>query len=41
MELVDFVTALGYEVIAIGKGKNNPLDLVSHAGDGGRVGAQG
>jgi len=26
MELVDFVTALGYEVIAIGKGKNNPLD---------------
>ncbi len=26
MELVDFVTALGYEVIVIGKGKNNPLD---------------
>ncbi len=26
MELVDFVTSLGHEVIAIGKGKNNPLD---------------
>jgi predicted homoserine dehydrogenase-like protein len=26
MELWDFVTALGYEPIAIGKGKNNPLD---------------
>lgn len=26
MELYDFVTSLGYEVIAIGKGKNNPLD---------------
>jgi predicted homoserine dehydrogenase-like protein len=26
MELHDFVTSLGYEVIAIGKGKNNPLD---------------
>jgi predicted homoserine dehydrogenase-like protein len=26
MELVDFVTTLGYEVIVIGKGKNNPLD---------------
>jgi predicted homoserine dehydrogenase-like protein len=26
MELYDFVAALGYEVIAIGKGKNNPLD---------------
>jgi len=26
MELLDFVRCLGYEVIAIGKGKNNPLD---------------
>ena len=26
MELLDFVHCLGYEVIAIGKGKNNPLD---------------
>jgi len=26
MELVDFVTCLGYELIAAGKGKNNPLD---------------
>jgi predicted homoserine dehydrogenase-like protein len=26
MELVDFVTTLGYEVMVIGKGKNNPLD---------------
>jgi len=26
MELVDFVSSLGYEVIVIGKGKNNPLD---------------
>ena len=26
MELWDFVTALGYEPVAIGKGKNNPLD---------------
>ena len=26
MELVDFVTCMGYEVIVIGKGKNNPLD---------------
>ena len=26
MELYDFVTALGFEVIVIGKGKNNPLD---------------
>jgi len=26
MELYDFVSCMGYEVIAIGKGKNNPLD---------------
>ncbi len=26
IELYDFVTSLGYEVIAIGKGKNNPLN---------------
>lgn len=26
MELYDFVTSLGYQVIAIGKGKNNPLN---------------
>src|SRR5690606_28221878 len=26
MELVDFVTSLGFEPIVIGKGKNNPLD---------------
>jgi len=26
MELYDFVTSLGYEVIVIGKGKNNPLN---------------
>jgi len=26
MELWDFVTALGYEPVVIGKGKNNPLD---------------
>lgn len=26
MELYDFVTSLGWEVIVIGKGKNNPLD---------------
>jgi predicted homoserine dehydrogenase-like protein len=29
MELVDFVTSLGYEVIVIGKGKNNPLDAAA------------
>ncbi len=27
MELIEFVTALGYPVIAAGKGKNNPLDI--------------
>ncbi|MBN1263994.1 MAG: hypothetical protein JXA25_00770 [Anaerolineales bacterium] len=27
MELVDFVRSLGYEIITIGKGKNNPLDI--------------
>jgi len=27
MELINFVTALGYPVIAAGKGKNNPLDI--------------
>jgi len=26
VELVDFVTCMGYEVIAVGKGKNNPLN---------------
>jgi predicted homoserine dehydrogenase-like protein len=26
MELYDFVSCMGYEIIAIGKGKNNPLD---------------
>ncbi len=26
MELYDFVTSLGYEVVTIGKGKNNPLN---------------
>ena len=26
MELIEFVTALGYPVVAAGKGKNNPLD---------------
>jgi predicted homoserine dehydrogenase-like protein len=26
MELYDFVTALGYEIMVIGKGKNNPLN---------------
>jgi predicted homoserine dehydrogenase-like protein len=26
IELFDFVTSLGHEVVAIGKGKNNPLD---------------
>ncbi len=26
IELYDFVTSLGYEVVAIGKGKNNPLN---------------
>ena len=26
MELYDFVTSLGYELIVMGKGKNNPLD---------------
>jgi predicted homoserine dehydrogenase-like protein len=29
MELYDFVTTLGYEVIVIGKGKNNPLDATA------------
>jgi len=29
MELFDFVTTLGYEVIVIGKGKNNPLDATA------------
>jgi predicted homoserine dehydrogenase-like protein len=29
MELVDFVTTLGYEVMVIGKGKNNPLDATA------------
>lgn len=27
MELFDFADALGFEVLAIGKGKNNPIDL--------------
>jgi predicted homoserine dehydrogenase-like protein len=27
MEMYDFVTSLGYEVMAIGKGKNNPLNI--------------
>ena len=35
MELVDFVTALGCEVIAIGRAEQ-PARPVSHAGDGGR-----
>jgi len=29
MELYDFVKSLGYEVITIGKGKNNPLDTTA------------
>jgi predicted homoserine dehydrogenase-like protein len=29
MELYDFVTSLGYEVMVIGKGKNNPLNPVA------------
>lgn len=29
MELYDFVNSLGYEVITIGKGKNNPLDTTA------------
>ncbi|TBW41230.1 homoserine dehydrogenase [Siculibacillus lacustris] len=29
MELIEFVTALGYPVIAAGKGKNNPLDVTA------------
>jgi predicted homoserine dehydrogenase-like protein len=29
MELYDFVTSLGYEVIVIGKGKNNPLNAAA------------
>lgn len=29
MELYDFVTSLGHEVIVIGKGKNNPLDTAA------------
>lgn len=29
MELIEFVTALGYPVIAAGKGKNNPLDITA------------
>ncbi|MFQ6102545.1 MAG: NAD(P)H-dependent oxidoreductase [Anaerolineae bacterium] len=29
MELYDFVTSLGYEVVVIGKGKNNPLNPVA------------
>ncbi len=29
MELVDFVRCLGYEVITIGKGKNNPLNTAA------------
>ena len=29
MELIEFVTALGYPVIAAGKGKNNPLDVAA------------
>lgn len=27
MELYDFATSLGFDVLAIGKGKNNPIDL--------------
>ena len=27
MELIEFVSALGYEVVSAGKGKNNPLDF--------------
>jgi predicted homoserine dehydrogenase-like protein len=27
IELVDFVSSIGYELIAIGKGKNNPMDI--------------
>lgn len=29
MELIEFVTALGYPVVAAGKGKNNPLDVTA------------
>src|SRR5690606_539879 len=30
MELYDFADALGFEVIALGKGKNNPLNLAAN-----------
>jgi predicted homoserine dehydrogenase-like protein len=33
MELYDFVTSLGYEIIVIGKGKNNPLNPAATADD--------
>jgi predicted homoserine dehydrogenase-like protein len=32
MELYDFVTSLGYEIIVIGKGKNNPLNPMATPG---------
>src|SRR5699024_8431861 len=30
MELFDFADAMGFEIVALGKGKNNPLDLESN-----------
>jgi predicted homoserine dehydrogenase-like protein len=27
MELIEFVSALGYPIVAAGKGKNNPLNI--------------
>ena len=33
MELIDFVTALGYPIVAAGKGKNNPLNITATPDD--------
>lgn len=43
MELYDFAEAVGFEIIAVGKGKNNPLNVYSNpdvtAADAMRIGA--
>jgi predicted homoserine dehydrogenase-like protein len=30
-QLYDFATGLGFEVVCLGKGKNNPIDYLCHA----------
>ncbi|WP_306120212.1 MULTISPECIES: homoserine dehydrogenase [unclassified Roseitalea] len=33
MEIIEFVTAMGHQVVSAGKGKNNPLDVDAHPDD--------